>query len=95
MPEIAGHYSIQMECDACHGFDVFPGANATDCRRQAREDHWRLRRNGETYCPGCIALAKREHRPLAPTPPLKGLSLEPLFENFSPGQHPPDTGETR
>jgi hypothetical protein len=41
-----------LTCDACDEEHI-PGANASEVRKRARADNWRLNDQGEDYCPGC------------------------------------------
>ena len=41
-----------LTCDACDEERV-PGANASEVKKWARANNWRLNDQGEDYCPHC------------------------------------------
>ena len=67
MAESAGCYVLHVYCDdPGHTLwrDGFPeweytGETRAECRRQAKRDGWKYRKDGTTICPACARRAAR------------------------------------
>lgn len=62
---IVGCYSMDLYCDNDHKTDgtareyqlakpgQYTGHTEADCKRDARKEGWKFKRNGKVYCPAC------------------------------------------